>query len=145
MSLFRTEVLEQRNDRLNGEVVFTQPLSTKLFAGTLFGIVALTAVWVSIGTYARIETVPGLLVTSVPSAKVVALQPGVVSELSVQEGQLVEKVIVCWLSTPTARRQAAAMWQAEGWARWWRGSNSWRHRSAWPVGLLRPNVPALQT
>lgn len=91
MSLFRTEVLEQRNDRLNGEVVFTQPLSTKLFAGTLFGIVALATVWVSIGTYARIETVPGLLVTSVPSAKVVALQPGVVSELPIQEGQLVRK------------------------------------------------------
>lgn len=63
MSLFRTEVLEQRRDRLHGEVVFTQPLSKKLFAGALFGIVALAAVWVSIGTYARIETVPGIVVT----------------------------------------------------------------------------------
>lgn len=84
-------MLEQRSDRLHGEVVFTQPLSTKLFAGALFGIVAISAVWVNVGTYARIETVPGMLVTSVPSAKVVALQPGVVSELPVQEGQLVRK------------------------------------------------------
>ncbi|RNJ62795.1 MAG: HlyD family efflux transporter periplasmic adaptor subunit [Porphyrobacter sp. IPPAS B-1204] len=91
MTLFRTEALEQQNDRLHGEVVFTQPLSTKLFAGSLFGIIAIAAVWVSVGTYARIETVPGMLVTSVPSAKVVALQPGVVSELAVQEGQLVRK------------------------------------------------------
>ena len=84
-------MLEQRSDRLDGEGVFTQPLSTKLFAGALFGIVAITAVWVSVGTYARIETVPGMLVTNVASAKVVALQPGVVSELPVQEGQLVKK------------------------------------------------------
>jgi membrane fusion protein len=72
-------------------VVFTQPLSTKLFAGALVGIIAIAAVWVSVGTYARIETVPGMLVTSAPSAKVVALQPGVVSQLAVQEGQLVRK------------------------------------------------------
>lgn len=91
MTLFRIEALEQQNDRLHGEVVFTQPLSTKLFAGSLFGIIAIAAVWVSVGTYARIETVPGMLVTSVPSAKVVALQPGVVSELAVLEGQLVRK------------------------------------------------------
>lgn len=91
MSLFRTEVLEQRSARLHGEVVLTQPLSTKLFAGALFGIITIAAVWVSVGTYARIETVPGMLVTSVPSAKIVALQPGVVSELAVVEGQLVKK------------------------------------------------------
>jgi membrane fusion protein len=91
LSLFRTEVLEHQSNRLHGEVVLSQPLSTKVFAGALFGIVAIAAVWVNVGTYARIETVPGLLVTSVPSAKVVALQPGVVSELPVQEGQLVRK------------------------------------------------------
>lgn len=91
MSLFRTEVLEQQSSRLHGEVVLSQSLSTKLFAVALFGIVAIAALWVSVGTYARIETVHGMLVTSVPSAKVVALQPGVVSELVVQEGQLVRK------------------------------------------------------
>ena len=91
MTLFRTEVLDHRNDRLHGEVVFTQPLSTKLFAGALFSIILIAAVWVNIGTYARIETVPGVLVTSRPSAKIVAIQPGVVSVLPVVEGQLVRK------------------------------------------------------
>lgn len=90
-SLFRAEVIDNQANRLQGEVVLSQPLSTKLFAGALFAIVTIAAVWVSIGTYARIETVPGMLVTSVPSAKVIALQPGVVSELPVQEGQLVRK------------------------------------------------------
>jgi membrane fusion protein len=83
--------LDSAASRLHGEVIFSQTLSTKLFVGALFGIIAISAVWVSVGTYARIETVPGMLVTSVPSAKVVALQPGVVSELAVQEGQLVRK------------------------------------------------------
>lgn len=91
MSLFRTEVLEQRGNRLHGDVVLSQPLSTQVFTAALFGIVAIAAVWVSVGTYARIETVPGVLVTSVPSAKVVPLQQGIVAELAVREGQLVEK------------------------------------------------------
>jgi membrane fusion protein len=90
-SLFRSEAIEHQSDRLHGEVVLSQPLSTKLFASALFGIVAVAAVWVNMGTYARIETVPGMLVTSVPSAKVVAFQAGVVSELPVHEGQLVHK------------------------------------------------------
>ena len=90
-SLFRSEAIEHQSDRLHGEVVLSQPLSTRLFAGALFGIVAIAAVWVNVGTYARIETVPGMLVTSVPSAKVVATQPGVVRELAVVEGQLVRK------------------------------------------------------
>lgn len=84
-------MVEQQSDRLHGEVVFTQALSINAFAAALFGIVAIAAVWVNVGTYARIETVPGMLVTSLPSAKVVALQPGVVSALPVQEGQLVRK------------------------------------------------------
>lgn len=91
LSLFRSEVLEHRSHGLHGEVVFTQPLSTKLFAAALFVIIAVASVWVSVGTYARIETVPGMLVTSMPSAKLMALQPGVVSELQVEEGQLVRK------------------------------------------------------
>lgn len=91
MSLFRSEAVKQQGNRLHGEVMLTQPLSTKLFAGALFSIIAIAAIWVSVGTYARIETVPGILVTSTPSAKVVALQPGVVTELHVEEGQLVKK------------------------------------------------------
>lgn len=89
--LFRKEVVEASQDRLHGEVVFSQPLSTKLFASALFLILAITAIWVSVGTYARIETVPGILVTDIPSAKVVAVQPGVVVDLHVSEGQIVRQ------------------------------------------------------
>jgi len=89
--LFRTEVLDNTSDRLHGEVVLSQPLSTKLFAGALFGIIALAAIWLSWGTYARIETVPGKLITDASTAKVIAPQPGVVSRLAVTDGQHVER------------------------------------------------------
>nr|WP_281501048.1 HlyD family efflux transporter periplasmic adaptor subunit [Erythrobacter sp. F6033] len=91
MSLFRKEVVEASQDRLHGEVVFTQPLSTKLFAGVLFIIIAIGVVWVNVGSYARVETVPGILVTDVPSAKVVARQSGVIAEMQVSEGQIVKQ------------------------------------------------------
>jgi membrane fusion protein len=91
MSLFREEVSEYRRTRLHGEVVLTQPLSTKIMVLALFGIIAIAGAWVSLGTYARIETVPGILVTDIPSAKVVANAPGVVTELNAKEGQVVKQ------------------------------------------------------
>lgn len=91
LSLFRSEVVHANQDRLHGEVVLSQPLSTKLFAGVLFAILAIAAVWLSAGTYARVETVPGILVTTRSSAKVIPPQPGVVVELQVAEGQEVKR------------------------------------------------------
>lgn len=91
VSLFRSEVIESNSDRLHGNIVFTQPLSTRVFAGVLFAIVAIAVVWVNVGSYARVETVPGILVTSKPSTKVVATQAGTISELTVVEGQVVAK------------------------------------------------------
>jgi membrane fusion protein len=91
MSLFREEVSEFRRTRLHGEVVLTQPLSTRILVFVLFAIIAIVAIWVSKGTYARIETVQGILVTDIPSAKVVAIAPGVVTELNANEGQIVKK------------------------------------------------------
>lgn len=91
MQLFREEVSEYRRTRLHGEVMLTQPLSTKIMVIALFGVIAIAATWISLGTYARIETVSGILVTDTPSTKVVAALPGVVIELNAREGQTVEK------------------------------------------------------
>ncbi|MCK0127348.1 HlyD family efflux transporter periplasmic adaptor subunit [Erythrobacter sp. F6033] len=57
----------------------------------LFIIIAIGVVWVNVGSYARVETVPGILVTDVPSAKVVARQSGVIAEMQVSEGQIVKQ------------------------------------------------------
>lgn len=90
LSFFRNEVIEASQSRLHGEVVFSQPLSSKLFAGALFAILAIAAIWISVGTYARIETVPGVLMTDTPSAKIIAPQMGLVTDLLVEEGQIVK-------------------------------------------------------
>lgn len=87
--LFRPEVAEARRMRLRGEVVLTQPVRTQALVLLLFGAIALTAAWVLLGTYARTEAARGILVTDLPSAKVVAIRPGQVAELMVREGQVV--------------------------------------------------------
>ena len=84
-------MVESTSDRLHGEVVFTQPLSTRVFVGVLFVIIAIAVAWVNLGNYARVETVPGILITSKPSSKVVATQAGTVSNLDVVEGQIVKR------------------------------------------------------
>lgn len=91
LSLFRNEAVQANQNRLYGEVVLSQPLSTKLFAGTLFAVLVFAAIWLSVGTYARIETVPGILVTNEPSARVLPAQAGIVIDLRVAEGQSVKK------------------------------------------------------
>lgn len=88
--LFREEVTEHRKQRLHGEVVLSQPLSTRLMVGALFAAIAIAGAWVAFGSYARIETVPGILATDIPSAKVIATIPGVVTELRAAEGRLVK-------------------------------------------------------
>ena len=90
-NLFRDEVLEARKQRLYGEVVLTQPLSTKMMVTALFAIIIIVGVWVSQGTYSRIETVPGILVTNQATAKIYPTQQGIVTKLVVGEGAIVRK------------------------------------------------------
>lgn len=91
MSIFREEVLENRRDRLHGTIVLAQPVSANILVGTLFAVILAAAVWVAAGSYARVETVPGSLITDIPSAKVVAPQSGIVADMLVAEGQRVRK------------------------------------------------------
>ena len=62
-----------------------------LMALGIFGVLIAVAAWVVFGTYSRIETVPGMLVTVQPSTKVYAPVAGMVVELAVREGTLVRK------------------------------------------------------
>jgi membrane fusion protein len=84
--LFRPEVAAARRIRIEGEVVLVQPVRTTMLVLLLFGGIALIALWVATGSYARTETARGILVTEQPSAKIVAIRPGQVTELLVREG-----------------------------------------------------------
>ncbi|WP_448662458.1 HlyD family secretion protein [Sphingomonas sp. CJ20] len=91
MKLFRDEVIQHRQQRLYGEVVLSQPVSTRLVVMGLACSVAILVAWLLLSTYTRIEAVRGILVTDRPSAKVLAPVPGVVAQLRVREGTLVRK------------------------------------------------------
>jgi membrane fusion protein len=88
-SLFRPEVAAARRQRLEGEILLSQPLRAHLLTLALLGIAAVLAAWVALGTYTRSELARGLLVTDRPSIKIVALRPGQVAGLHVVDGQRV--------------------------------------------------------
>lgn len=89
--LFRQEVIESRRQRLFGEVILSQPLSTTIMVGVLCAILVIAAIWVTQSSYSRIETVPGILVTDQPTAKVFVPQPGLVVQLNVADNENVRK------------------------------------------------------
>lgn len=93
MSLFRREVLEHHTarHRLHGEVILAQPLSISFMVAALVVLVGIAILWVALGTYARTETAPGILVTDKPSPKIIAPTPGLVTKLLVHEGSIVRK------------------------------------------------------
>lgn len=91
MKLFRDEVFEARKQRLYGEIVLSEPLSTKIMVGALIAVIGIAAAWITQGSYSRVETVPGILVTDQPISKIYASQPGIVTHLAVVDGSLVKK------------------------------------------------------
>jgi len=71
--------------------VLSQPLSVRILVAVLVLVMTIIAAWVMLGSYARIETAPGILVTERPSSKVFAPVAGVLRELLIREGAMVRK------------------------------------------------------
>ncbi len=90
-SLFRQEALDNRRERLWGEVVLIQPLSFYLITGAVVVIVLIIALFLVYGTYARRETVSGYLLPDKGLLKIYATQPGLVTGIHVVEGDQVRK------------------------------------------------------
>lgn len=89
-ALFRPEVIEARAERLNGAILLTQPVRYWSLGILIAATVAGALIWASQGSYARIESAPGVVTSIAPIAKIFALRPGVITRLTVQEGDLVE-------------------------------------------------------
>jgi membrane fusion protein len=90
-SLFRQEVITEKTNRLHGEVVLRQQVSARLMVLALVTIIGIAIIWLIAGEYARTEQARGLLVTTQPSAKIVATRPGVITTLAAREGMIVKK------------------------------------------------------
>lgn len=84
--LFREEVMASQSDRLYGEVVLRQSVSTRLVTVVIVAIITAAATFVAIGHYSRIETARGVLVPAGQSSKIYALRAGVISSLLVEDG-----------------------------------------------------------
>jgi membrane fusion protein len=85
--LFRPDA--ERRARLFGEVVIAMPVSHATLTAVMVGIFVSTVVFLSIGSYARKESVNGLLVPSGGIARVYAPEGGVCAALAVGEGDQV--------------------------------------------------------
>ena len=88
--LFRQEVIDAQSRRLHGEVILNQSLSTKALTALIVVIIASATTWILIGHYARVETAKGILLPTGGYAKIYAPKPGVVTSLTVKDGDLVK-------------------------------------------------------
>ena len=88
--MFRQECVEEQSRRLHGDIILYQALNTRLLTGAIVLIVIAALLWVTMGRYARVETVRGMLVPVQGSPKIYALRPGVVTALMVKEGDEVK-------------------------------------------------------
>ncbi|HEX8125477.1 MAG TPA: HlyD family efflux transporter periplasmic adaptor subunit [Allosphingosinicella sp.] len=85
-SLFREEALQYRSDRLQGNVSLETPLSWQMITLLLIVALAGTVAFLAFGSYARIETVKGVVALDRGVATVLPSRPGVVQSVMVKEG-----------------------------------------------------------
>ena len=88
--LFRANAVKQQSARLDGEVIIAQPLSSSLLTVILLGIVLAIALFLSVTSFNRKETVNGYLKPDIGLAKVVSSRAGVLQQLYVDDGQQVQ-------------------------------------------------------
>ena len=89
--LFRDEVFDAKRDTWLGQIVLIRPISfTFLTIGTV-ALAATVLAFLFLGEYTRKAKVSGYVVPSQGLIKIVAQQNGVIAELRVKEGQLVEQ------------------------------------------------------
>lgn len=109
--LFRPEAIEQRRRRLYGDVVIHDGRLSTAFVWGVGLICAMAIAFAATATYPRTEQVRGVVVTSDPSAKILASRPGVVERLYVRNGDWVERgkpLALIGVDVRNASRQGAA-------------------------------------
>lgn len=83
--------MEHRADKLFGDVNLAIPLRWQAIGYLLLAILMVTLIFLFSSSYARVETVSGLIVPDKGIAIAVPTRPGIVSQLLVKEGQAVEQ------------------------------------------------------
>ena len=84
--LFRLAAVKQQANRLEGEVIIAQPLSTSLLTASLVLMVIAMLSFLAGSDFNRKATVSGYLQPDIGLAKVHASRPGIISELFIEDG-----------------------------------------------------------
>ncbi len=88
-ALFREEVIAHRADRLHGDVNLALPVSWQIIGYGLLGALVIAATFLSLASYARVETVAGSIVADRGVATIVPTRAGVIDDIGVQENEVV--------------------------------------------------------
>lgn len=91
IKLFRKEVMEHRADRLHGEVNLAIPVRWQAIGYLLLTMLMVALIFMFSSSYARVETVPGVIVPDKGIVIALPTRPGIVTQLLVEEGQAVEQ------------------------------------------------------
>lgn len=108
--LFRQEALRHQTQSIDGEVLLALTFPTRVLMALAVGIVVAAVVFVSIGSYARMETVTGWVVPQEGLIRLSARQGGTISAINVSEGDAVDAtdvVATLQLSSETEGGNAA--------------------------------------
>ena len=89
-SLFRQQVLDARQSRLQGEVNLTQPPTFTLLAALISFILIISLLFLITGSYKRKEVVFGILQPEQGIIRVQTNQPGTAQQFLITEGERVE-------------------------------------------------------
>jgi membrane fusion protein len=89
--LFRSEVLQQRKDRLSGEVAIAVPVQWQLIGYLIFGSLIVAIIFLSLASYSRVETVTGNIVPDKGVATIIPTRSGTISEIFIEDGAEVIK------------------------------------------------------
>ncbi len=90
-NLFRKEVLERRRHRLEGVVSLVQPAAFKMLTWLILALVLVSLTYLAVGKYTRKERASGVILPDTGLLKLKAPQTGIVTDLLVAEGQVVDK------------------------------------------------------
>lgn len=88
-ALFRGEVLRHRTNRLHGSVGMATPITWQVIGFLLLAGLVVAIAFLASASYARVETVPGVVSLDKGVATVVPSRSGIIAALEVKEGQRV--------------------------------------------------------
>lgn len=90
-SLFRTEAMQYRKNRLEGDVLLTRSIPLWVVTALLASITLTLVLWATLGHFSRTEQVQGNIVPDGVLSKIYADHPGRITWLGVKEGDIVRR------------------------------------------------------